>query len=141
MQGHRELLGANAFSKSEKRAVFAQVLDGRTNSFVDLDLFDAGITLDIKDAVTLEQVIIEFLGSANVKDRVGFPVKLLNFQEAQTGGRLLGEVAGAITPAMFEAELIRELSQDPGGIGIVIPDFRRLGVIRKARRILDVVNV
>lgn len=141
MQGHRKSFGANVFSKSEKRAVLAQVVDGRTNSFVDLDLFDAGITLDIEDAVTLEQVIVEFLGSANIKDRVGFPVKLLNFQQAQTGGRLLGEVAGAITPTMFEAELIRELGQDPGGIGIVIPDFKRLRVIRKARRIFDIVNV
>ena len=107
MQGHRKSVGANVFSKSKKRAVFAQVLDGRTNSFVDLDLFDPGITFYIKDAVTLKQVIVEFLGPANVEDCVGFPVKLLNFRQAKASGGAIGEVTGAITPVMLKAELIR----------------------------------
>ena len=107
MCGHREILGADIFSEGEKRVVAAQILDGRFDPLIDLDLLDARIAFDVENAIAREQIVVEFLRAADVQDRVGFAVEFANSFERKAGGRIAGQIAGAETPAAFEIELGR----------------------------------
>ena len=69
---------ADIFTKREQRVVPPQIIDGRSHTLVDLDLLNAGIALDIENTIGNKQVVVEFLRSANVQDRVGVAIKLSN---------------------------------------------------------------
>ena len=56
-----------------------QIIDCRSYAFVDLDLLNPGIALDVKDAIRNEQVVVELLRAANIQDGVGVPIKLPDF--------------------------------------------------------------
>ncbi len=51
MQRHRESFRSDIFTECKKCAMPPQVLDCRFHAFVDLDLLDAGVALDVQDAV------------------------------------------------------------------------------------------
>ena len=55
-----------------------QILNCRFHAFIDLDLLDAGIALDVQNAIGNEQIVVEFLCAADVQDRVRFAIKLPN---------------------------------------------------------------
>jgi hypothetical protein len=76
--GNRKAFGADAFTKSEQRVMSAQVFLRRFHAFVDLDLLYAGITLDVKNAIRTEEVVVKFLCTANVQDCVRFAIQLAN---------------------------------------------------------------
>ena len=61
MQRDRKCIGSNAFTKSKKCVVFSEIIDGYSVIFVDLDLLHTGIALDINNAFTPEQVVVELL--------------------------------------------------------------------------------
>ena len=79
MQRDGKFFRADVFTKRKQRAVPAEIIDCRSSAVIDLDLFDAWIALDINDAVTGEQVVVEFLRAADVEDRVGFAVEVADF--------------------------------------------------------------
>ena len=76
---HRKSFCADVFAESKKRVMAAQIIDGRSDAFVDLDLLNPGIALDVKNAIAYQQVVVEFLGAANVQDGVGVAIKLTDF--------------------------------------------------------------
>jgi len=47
-----------------------QIFDCRLYAFVDLDLFNTGVALDVENAIGNEQIVIELLRAANVQDCV-----------------------------------------------------------------------
>jgi len=57
----------------------SQIIDRRFYFLVDLDLFNAGIALDVKNAIGNKQVVIEFLRAANVEDCVRIAIELPDF--------------------------------------------------------------
>ena len=72
------------FSPKVKSArCLLQVIDRRADSFVDFDLLHARVALDVKNVVALEQIVVEFLGAADVKDRVRLEIKLPDFRQAE----------------------------------------------------------
>jgi len=79
MEWHRELFGADVFAECEKRVMPPQIFDCRFHAFVDLDLFNAGVALDVKNTIRNEQIVVEFLRAANVQDRVGIAIELPDF--------------------------------------------------------------
>ena len=107
VERHRELGRADVLAKSEERVVLLQVIDGGLLALVDLDLLDAGIALDIEDAVALEQVLVEFLRAADVQDGIGLPVELDDALLRQPGALVRGQVARAIGPAAFKPKFAR----------------------------------
>lgn len=56
-----------------------QIFDCRFYFLVDLDLLNAGVALDVKNAIGNEQVVIKFLRPTNVQDCIGLAIQLLNF--------------------------------------------------------------
>ena len=74
--GTGKTLGADIFAEGEQGVVASKIFDRRFVLLVDFDLFDAGIALEVEDAIAGEQVGIEFLGAADVKDGVGFAIEL-----------------------------------------------------------------
>src|SRR5688572_23671112 len=105
MSGDRTRVGCDILAEAEEGMVPPEIFEGRFVTLVDLDLFKAGIALDVENAVVREQVGIEFLGATNVEDGVGFSIKLTDAGERKPGGGIAGEVAGAKAPAPLEAEL------------------------------------
>ena len=75
---NRKTFCADVFTKREKRVVPAEVVDRRSYTFINLDLFNARIAFNINDPIALQQIVIELLRSANIKDRVGVAIKLAN---------------------------------------------------------------
>jgi len=67
----------------------AQVVDCRSYAFIDLDLFDAWIALDINDSIALEQIVVELLRAANIEDGVSVAIKLTDFFKRQPGRGIL----------------------------------------------------
>ncbi len=55
-----------------------QILNCRFHALIDLDLLDAGIALDVQNAIGNEEIVVEFLCAADVQDRVRFAIKLPN---------------------------------------------------------------
>ena len=76
-----------------------QIINCRSYTFVDLDLFNAGIALDVKDAIGNEQVLVEFLRAANVQDRIGIPIELTNFFQRQAGCWVFRQITRTKCPA------------------------------------------
>ncbi len=76
MQRNRKILCPDVFAECEKRVMPPQIFDCRFHAFVDLDLFNAGIALDVKNAVGNKQIVIELLRAANVQDGVSFAIQL-----------------------------------------------------------------
>ena len=92
MGRHRESIAADIFSEGEKRVMAPQIFDRRLHALIDLDLLHSRIAFDIQDAIAREQVVIEFLGAANVKDGVSLAVECANSLERKTSGRVPGEI-------------------------------------------------
>ena len=74
-----KLFRADVFAEGKERAMTAEIIDCRSCSLVDLDLLNAGIALHVKDAIAFRQIFIEFLGAANIQDRVGIRIQLTDF--------------------------------------------------------------
>ena len=75
---HWKTFGADVFAKGEKRVMSSA--DNRSSilPLIDLDLFNAWIALDVKNAIGSEQIVVEFLRAADVQDRVCFSIELSN---------------------------------------------------------------
>ncbi len=54
----------------------SQIIDRRSYALIDLDLFNARIALDVKNAIGSEQIVVEFLRAADVQDGVRFSIEL-----------------------------------------------------------------
>ena len=53
-----------------------EIFDCRFHPLVDLDLFNTGIALDVKNAIGNKQIVIEFLRAANIQDCISVSIKL-----------------------------------------------------------------
>src|ERR1700730_12769763 len=53
-RGNRKTFGADILAESEKRVVPAQIIDCRFYALVDLDLLNAGIALDVQNALVCQ---------------------------------------------------------------------------------------
>ena len=51
-----------------------------SDALIDLDLLDTRVAFDVKNALALQQIVIEFLSPADIEDGVGFAVKLADFR-------------------------------------------------------------
>ena len=107
MQRNRKIVCPDVFAECEKRVVPSQIFDCRFYAFVDLDLFNTGVALDIKNAIGNEQVVVEFLRATNVQDGVRISIELPDFFQRHTGSWSAGQVACAIRPMIFEIKLAR----------------------------------
>jgi len=76
--GDWKAFGADVFTKSEEATMSPQILLCRFHALIDLDLLDAGIALDVQNAIGNKEVIVEFLCAADIQDRVRFAIKLSN---------------------------------------------------------------
>src|SRR5262249_34160498 len=107
MQWHRKIPGPDVFAKREERVVPSQIFDCGFHTFVDLDLLDAGVALDVKNAIGSEQVVVEFLRAADVQDRVRIAIEFTDFFQRDSGSRSSWQVARAIGPPIFELKIAR----------------------------------
>jgi hypothetical protein len=62
------------FAKGEEGMMSSQILNCRFHALIDLDLLDAGIALDVQNAIGNEEIVVEFLCAADVQDGVRFAV-------------------------------------------------------------------
>ena len=69
----------DVLAKREKRAMPSQIFDCRFYTFVDLDLLNAGVALDVKNSIGNEQVLVKFLRPANVQDCISLAIELPDF--------------------------------------------------------------
>jgi hypothetical protein len=141
MKRHRKILGPDVFAECEKRVVPPQIFDCRFHTFVDLDLLNAGVALDVKNAIGNEQVVVEFLRATNVQDCVRIAIELPNFLQRHAGSWSVGQVARAIRPAIFEIKLARQPSENFCCVLELVGDLECFRIVRKARRVFDVENV
>src|SRR2546421_4296653 len=141
MSRDREALCADVFAEGEEGVVALEIFDRRFVILIDFDLFDAGIALDVEDAVAAEEIGIEFLGATDVEDRIGFTVKLPDPVEGKAGRRIAGQVSRAKTPAPAETEFGGEMPEQARGIIELVVYFKGLGVVRKPGGIFDVENI
>jgi hypothetical protein len=79
MQGHRKILRPDVFAECKKCAMPSQILDCRFHPYVDLNLLNAGVALDVKNAVGNKQIVIKFLRTTNVQDCVRIAIELPDF--------------------------------------------------------------
>jgi len=63
-----------------------QICDCRFYALVDLDLLNARVALDVKNAIGNQQVVIKFLRPANVQDCICLAIQLLDFLKWQADG-------------------------------------------------------
>ena len=56
-----------------------QIIDCRSYAFVDLDLLNPGIALDVKEAIANKQVVVKLLRAADIQDGIGIPIELPDF--------------------------------------------------------------
>ncbi len=108
---------------------------------IDLDLLDARVALDVKNALALQQIVVELLSSADVEDRVRLAVELLDFRQADSSRRMVREIARAETPAPLEAELARQLPEHLRGVSEVVARIEGLRVVGNPGGVFDVVNI
>src|ERR1700710_1995697 len=71
VEGDGEGGGADAFAEGEEGTVLAEVGDGVGVAVVDLDLLHAGVALEVDEVLAVEEVLVDFLGAADVEDGVG----------------------------------------------------------------------
>ena len=116
MRRNGKSLRANVFAKGEKRVMPAEIPARGRVAFVDLDLLHAGIAFDVKNAVALQQVVIEFLAPANIEDGIGVPVELPDLLQGKSGRRLFRMITRAKGPAPLKFKFPRQSLQQPGGI-------------------------
>ena len=130
------------FSPKVKRAMMlTQIIDRRSGALIDLDLLDARVALDVKNALASQQIVIEFLGAADIEDRVRLAVKLLDFRQADSSCWMLGQIARAEAPAPLESELARQLPKHLGSVSEVVARLEGLRVVGNSGGVFDVVNV
>ena len=110
-----------------------QIFDCRFHAFVDLDLLNAGVALDVKNAIGNEQIVIELLRAANIQDCVGVAIKLPDFFQRDAGSWITWQVTRAIRPAIFEIEVPRQAVENFCRVIELVGDFERFGVVREAR--------
>ncbi len=108
---------------------------------IDFDLLNPGIAFDVKNALALQQIVIEFLSPADVEDGVRFAVELLDFRQANSGRRMLWQIARTKAPAPLEAELARQLAKELRGIGKVVARVESLRVVGNPRGVFNVINI
>src|SRR5206468_234496 len=125
----------------EQRAMPPQILDCGFYTFVDLDLLNAGIAFDVKDTIGHEQVIVEFLRPADIQNRVGFAIELPDFFQGQTDSGVAWQIARAKRPAIRKVKIARQEAKKFRRVIELVSHFERVGVVRKTRRIFDVINV
>ena len=119
----------------------SEIFDCRFDSLVDLDLLNAGIALDVKNAVGNQQIVVELLRAANVQDRVSLAIELPDFFQGQTRSWIARQIARAERPAIFETKLARQPVKNFRGVIELVGDFECFRVVRKAGRVFDVKNV
>src|SRR5881227_1642789 len=107
MQWHWKISGPDVFAECEKRVMPPQIVDCRFHALVDLDLLNAGVALDVKNAIGNEQVVVELLRATNVQDRVRIAIKLPDFLQRHAGSWSARQVARAVRPSIFEIKLAR----------------------------------
>ena len=133
MQRNGKIVCADVFAKRKQRAMPSQIFDGRFYSLVDFDLFDAGIALDVKNAIGNEQVVIKFLRAANIQNRISLAIKLPDFFQRQTDSWRVGQIARAKRPAIFEIEVARNLAKNLRRVIEPVSYFKGLRVIGETR--------
>src|SRR6266487_188001 len=73
-----KIFRADIFTEREQRVMSPQIIEGRFYTLVDLDLLNPWIAFNIKNTIRRKQVVVEFLRTADVQDRVGIAIKLSN---------------------------------------------------------------
>src|SRR2546423_2929161 len=141
VSGNGEAGRLNVFAESEERVMALEIFDRRFVALIDFDLLHARIALDVEDAVAREQVGIEFLGAADVEDRVGFAIELADPGERKTGSGIAGQIARAKTPASPKAELAGEMPEKARRVIEFVVYLECLGVIGKPGGILNVEDI
>ena len=129
---HRKSFGADVFAKGEEGMMSPQILLCRFHALVDLDLLHAGIALDVENAIAREQVVVEFLCAADVQDRVGLAIKLLDSSQSQARGRIAREITRAKGPAISEIEFARQRSSSLRRIIKLVVDVQTFPGCREA---------
>src|ERR1051325_6245538 len=115
-----------------------QILDCRFHAFVDLDLLNAGVAFDVKNAIRSEQIVIELLRATNVQDGVGIPIELPDFFQREAGGWSARQVACAIGPATLEFEFARQAAENSCCVIELFRYFECFRIVRETSRIFDV---
>src|SRR5206468_3853369 len=100
MQRNWKIVCSYVFAECEKRVMPLQIFDCRLYAFIDLDLFNAGIALDVKNAIGNEQVVVEFLGATDVQDCICIAIELPDFFQRHAGSWSSRQVPRAIRPAI-----------------------------------------
>lgn len=108
---------------------------------VDLDLLHAGIAFEVDEVVALEEVLVHFLGAADVEDGVGGADEFAHPLEGEAGGREALDEAGAEAPFALEAEAAREGVEGIGGVAVVGAGVEGDRLIRQPLGVLDVIHI
>src|ERR1700736_1244266 len=138
---HRKAFRSDVFAECEQGVMTTEVVDCRSYALVDLDLLNTGIAFDIDNAVALQQIVIELLRAANVKNGVRVPVKLANCFQRQSGRGILFQITRTERPTILEIEFPRQTIKNLRGDIELLVKFEGFRVVGKSRRIFDVVNV
>src|SRR5207249_7129069 len=75
----RKSFRPDILAKSKERLMSPEIIDCRSHTLIDLYLFNAWIALDVKDAITGAQIVIELLRATDIQNRIGRFIKLTNF--------------------------------------------------------------
>ena len=110
-----------------------QIFDCRLYTLVDLDLLNAGVALDVKNAVGNEQVVVEFLGATDVQDCVRIAIQLPDFFQRHAGSWSSRQVPRAIRPAIFEIKLARQAGENFCCVIELVSYFECFRIVRETR--------
>src|SRR6266550_4006448 len=141
MQWNRKIACPDVFAECEKRVMSPQIFDCRFHAFVDLDLFNTGVALDVKNAVGNEQVVVEFLGATDVQDCVRIAIQLPDLFQRHAGSWSSRQVPRAICPAIFEIKLARQAGENSCCVIELVGYFECFRIVRETRRIFDEIDV
>ena len=70
MQRNGKIFGPDIFAECKKCAMPPQIFDCRFHIFIDLDLLNTRVALDVENAIGNEQIVIELLRATDVQDCV-----------------------------------------------------------------------
>ena len=141
MGRHREGWGADIFPEREEMAVLLEVIDCFRFPFVDLDLFHAGIALDINQVTDRAKIIVHVMRSADVQGTVCLTVERPYLLDAHSSALHRILEAGTVAPAPLESMLLSESAQRLGRIGVVVGDVEGDRIVGIVQRVLDVVDL
>ena len=104
-------------------------------------MLNAGVALDVKNAIGNEQVVVEFLGATDVQDCVRIAIQLPDFFQRHAGSWSSRQVPRAIRPAIFEIKLARQAGENFCCVIELVSYFKCFRIVRKTRRIFDEIDV